>query len=177
MNLARRAHHGLGDPPEPRPASHRERSAFAKFLLVGALAYAVSQLALFLIYDANFIPGLPEKEADADFGLFSYPDTLLLIAAVVAVQAAVIFKFFLYDFWIFRHRDRTKWIGYRFLQFNISCIFTSVIVVAVINSLTLLLDLQPAISLSVGVLASFMLNWLLSSRFIWQHATTDQELR
>jgi putative flippase GtrA len=176
MKLAHQVERNLLNPSEPLPGARGERLMFFRFLVVGALAYAVNQVVLFLIYDADLIPGLPEKDASTNLWLFTYPDTLLLIAAVVGVQASVVFKFALNELWIFHHRARSNWIGSRFLQFNVSCIFTSVIVVAVINAVTLLFDISPYISASLGVLASFMINWLLSNRLIWRHRRQEQRV-
>lgn len=139
-----------------------------KFLFVGALAYFVNQGVLFLLYD--LAPVFPTKDTDVDFVLFSYPDARLLITSFIAVQCAILFKFGIHEFWTFRGRGRDSGIVGRFVQFNLSSFLSPVINLAAVNILTPLLDISPYASNTIGAVAGFAVNWLLSAHIIWPHA-------
>ena len=145
--------------------------AFLKFLLVGGIAYVVTQVALLLLYDV--LPILPARDRDFDFGLFTHPDIRLLLASVLAVEAAIVFKFYALEHWTFRDRPRRGWGPVRFLRFNVTSIVGPIIVVGTVNVLTLVFDVSPYISLSIGVLGGFLANWGFSAYFIWPRARSE----
>lgn len=139
-----------------------------KFLFIGALAYFVNQGVLFLLYD--MAPIFPAKNTSVDFLLFSYPDVRLLVTSFIAVQCAILFKFGIHEHWTFRGRGRDGGIIVRFVQFNLSSFLGPVINLVAVNILTPLLDISPYASNTIGAVAGFAVNWLLSAHIIWPRA-------
>jgi putative flippase GtrA len=150
-------------------------SAFVKFLLVGAVAYVVNQAGLLLFYDLSALPWLPGKDSEVDFGVFTHPDARLLIASLLAVEASIVFKFFALEHWTFRDRPRRGWLGVRFLQFNASCAASSIITVATVNTLSPIFGISPYISITIGTIFGFLVNWALSAYVIWPHRSPDSD--
>lgn len=146
--------------------------AFVKFVLVGGLAFAVNEAALFLLYDTSLLWFLPARDSRADFLFFAHPDVRLLMASVLSVQAAIAFKFFGHEHWTFAARPRRRWIGIRFLSFNVSCIASSAISVLTVNILTPVFDLSPYIATAAGVWGGFLSNWVFSAHLVWPHHAT-----
>lgn len=144
---------------------------FLKFLLVGSIAYVISQAALLLLYDV--LPILPARDRDFDFGLFTHPDIRLLLASALAVQIAIVFKFYALENWTFRDRPRRGWGLARFLQFNASCIVSPIIVVTTVNVLTPVFGISPYLSNTAGTLFGFFANWLFSAYLIWPLARSE----
>ncbi|HUF54557.1 MAG TPA: GtrA family protein [Dehalococcoidia bacterium] len=140
---------------------------FVKFLVVGGIAFWINVAGLSLFYD--ILPVLPAKDTDADFGFFTHPDIRLLIASIIAVEFAVIFKFFALERWTFRNRPRRGWMPYRFLKFNLSAILSPAIVVVTVNVLTPVFGISPYISTAIGTIIGFMANYLFSAYIIWPH--------
>ena len=145
-----------------------------KFLIVGGVAFIVYQVFLYLIYGeppTAFLPDLsglfwflPDRNPDPSL---SDPDIRLLIASIVAVEAAILFQFNSHERWTFRHRPRHGWIGVRFIKFNISSIVSPIIIV-VTTVVLHALDVSPYMSSAVGVLIGFVWNWTVNSLLIWQ---------
>lgn len=144
---------------------------FLKFLLVGSIAYVINQAALLLLYDV--LPVLPAHDRDFDLGLFTHPDIRLLLASALAVQVAIVFKFYALENWTFRDRPRRGWGLARFLQFNASCIVSPIIVVTTVNVLTPVFGISPYISTTVGTLFGFLANWAASAYIIWPLARSE----
>lgn len=140
---------------------------FVKFLAVGAAAFVVNQIGLYVLYDSPLAAALPDKDVRIDFGLIEHPDARLLIATILAVEAAIVFKFVWSEGWIFRSRRSDEWIGRRFIHFNISCAASSVLTVAVTNVLTPVFGISPYLATAAGVLCGFMLNWVWAARLVW----------
>jgi len=140
---------------------------FLSFLVVGGMAFIVTEVMLFLAYDSPLLWFLPEK--DTEFGItgLEHPDIRLLIASALAVEIAIVFKFLAYENWTFRNRHRPASLPVRFLQLNAASLLGAAITVAVVNVLTPVLGLSPYVSTPAGVLAAFMLNWVASSHVIW----------
>lgn len=143
-------------------------SAFLKFIIVGGIAFVINQVALALLYDV--LPILPAKDTSLNFGLFTHPDVRLLIASALAVEVAIVFKFYALENWTFAERERRGLFPWRFLQFNASCIISPIITVGTVNVLTPTFDISPYISNSIGTVFGFAANWLLSAYIIWPHA-------
>lgn len=141
-------------------------SSFVRFLVVGAVAYVITQLVLALFYDV--LPVLPDKESRLDLGLFRL-NTRLFIASALAVESAIIFKFFANEHWAFKGRTPQGWIGARIVAFNISCLASAGVTVAAVNVLTPVFDLSPYIANTIGTLLGFMVNYLVSAYLIWPH--------
>ena len=149
--------------------AHRLRlpTTFVKFLMVGSIAYVIFQIALYLLYDSPAFWFLPAKDTEVSFGLFTHPDIRLLIASVIAVELAIVIQFNSHERWTFRHRQRTGWILYRFVKFNLSAIVSPIIIVITTNVLTLTFDILPYVASTVGVLIGFMWNWTMNTLVIW----------
>ena len=164
---------------DPRSSSFIDRLAarlpvspeFLRFLLVGGIVFVINQAALLLLYDV--LPVLPARDSDFDFGLFTHPDIRLLLASALAVEVAIIVKFFALENWTFRDRPRRGWVPFRFLRFNATSIVGPIIVVATVNVLTPVFGISPYISLSIGVLAGFLANWAFSAYLIWPLARSE----
>lgn len=148
-------------------ASDGPSSPFAKFLVVGAIAYVITQAGLLLLYDV--LPLLPEKDTRVGFVLFTHPDIRLLIASALAVEMAILFKFYANEHWTFTDRKRHGWFGARLFWFNISCLASAAITVGAVNVLTPVFDVSPYIANTIGTLLGFMANYLVSAYIIWPH--------
>lgn len=146
---------------------------FLKFLVVGAIAFVINQVALLLLYDV--LPVLPARDRDFDFAVFTHPDIRLLLASAMAVEASIVFKFYALEHWTFRDRPRRGWAPYRFLQFNASCALSPLITVTTVNVLTPVFGISPYISNTVGTLFGFAANWAFSAYLIWPHHTHLRE--
>ncbi len=138
---------------------------FLKFLLVGGVAFVINQAALLLLYD--ILPVLPARDSGFDFGLFTHPDIRLLLASALAVEVAIVFKFYALENWTFRDRPRRGWGPIRFLQFNVTSIVGPIIIVSTVNVLTPVFGISPYVSLTIGTLAGFLVNWAFSAYLIW----------
>lgn len=154
------------------PGEHRSRflglpRTFASFLVVGGMAFIVTEVMLYLAYDSPLLWFLPEKDTEFGVGGIEHPDIRLLIASALAVEIAIAFKFLAYENWTFRDRQRPASLPVRFLQLNAASMLGAAVTVAVVNVLTPVLGLSPYISTPAGVLVAFMLNWVASSHVIW----------
>lgn len=138
-----------------------------RFILVGGVAFFVHQGGLYALYDSPLSGLLPSKDTRVDLALFTHPDIRLLIASVLAVQTAIVFKFVLNERWTFRTRPQRTWIGGRFVQFNLSALASAIIVVLTANVLTPVFGMSPYLATAIGVLAGFTFNWAWSSWLIW----------
>ena len=164
---------------QPNPLTFIDRLAtrlrvspeFLKFLLVGGIAFLINEATLALLYDV--LPVLPARDRELDLGFFTHPDVRLLLASALAVEAAIVFKFYALENWTFRDRPRRGWGPVRFLQFNASCIFSPIIVVVTVNALTPVFGISPYISLVIGTLAGFLANWAFRAYLIWPLARSE----
>ena len=141
---------------------------FLKFLLVGGGVFVINQAALLFFYE--IAPVLPVRDRDFGFVLFTHPDVRLLLASALAVEVAIIVKFFALEHWTFRDRPRRGWGPVRFLKFNAASILSPIIVVATVNVLTPVFGISPYISLTIGTLLGFLANWSFSAHLIWPRA-------
>ena len=140
---------------------------FLSFLVVGGMAFIVTEVMLFLAYDSPLLWFLPEKDTKFGIAGVEHPDIRLLIASALAVEIAIVFKFLAYENWTFRDRQRPASLPVRFLQLNAASLMGAAVTVAVVNVLTTVLGLSPYVSTPAGVLAAFMVNWVASSNVIW----------
>ena len=140
---------------------------FVSFLAVGGMAFIVTEVMLFIAYDSPLPSFLPEKDTEFGIGGIEHPDVRLLIASALAVEIAIAFKFFAYEYWTFRDRQRPATLPVRFFQLNAASLLGAGVTVAVVNVLTPVLGLSPYVSTPAGVLVAFMLNWVASSHVIW----------
>jgi putative flippase GtrA len=157
---------------EAPPAAKETRDSgvpltFLRFLVVGAIAFFVTEAALFVAYDTPLLWFLPGH--DTEWGLLGleHPDIRLLLATMIAVETAIIFKYFAYETWAFRDRARPAGPIGRFLQLNVASALGAGVTVLTVNILTPLLGVLPYIATVAGVLAAFMVNWLASAHIIW----------
>ena len=142
-----------------------------KFLIVGAMAFVVHYVALYLLLDAPLFGFLPGKDAEMDLALVTF-DTRFLIASLVAVEMAILFKFLWSEGWIFHHRRVEGSIWIRLPHFNLSAASSAALTVTVANVLTSEFGITPYVSTAVGVLCGVTLNWLWSARLVWPDRPT-----
>jgi putative flippase GtrA len=160
-------------PTPARPFAAAERRVFGipftffSFLVVGASAFVVNLVALYLAYDANLLWFLPDKDVEWNIAGVK-PEARLFIASVIAVEVAIAWKFVLYEHWTFSDRPRRGNILWRFFQLNVASFVATVVTIATINILTPLLGIVPYISTAIGVLFAFMINWVFSNHLIWR---------
>jgi putative flippase GtrA len=140
---------------------------FVKFISVGAVAFVIAEICLFLLYDV--LPVLPDHDTRVSIGPVSHPDIRLLIASVIAVETAIVFKFYAHEHWTFPHRPQKGSAVVRFLKFNVSSILSPIITVLTVSVLTTAAGVSPYVSLSIGTFLGFMLNWYFSAYLIWRH--------
>ncbi len=165
--LATHDDRGLGRAPAaiirrlPLPAT------FAKFLIVGGIAYLINQFMLFLLYDSPVFWFLPAKDTHLDLALLEITNLRLLISSALAVEVAIVFQFNAHERWTFRDREHNGWGPVRFFKFNVTASLSPVIIVATTYSLTQLADISPYISNTIGVLLGFTWNWTLNTLVIW----------
>jgi hypothetical protein len=118
---------------------------------VGAAAFVIAEIAMFLLYD--LLPVLPDHNTEASIGPLTHPNISLLIASVIAVEIAIVFKFYAHEHWTFPDRRRPESAVVRFLKFNASCIL-SPITVATVNVLTFIRH-QSYVAVSIGTMFGF----------------------
>ncbi|MBI1886735.1 MAG: GtrA family protein [Chloroflexi bacterium] len=136
---------------------------FAKFLIVGGIAYLINQLALFLLYDSPVFWFLPAKDTE----FLGDPDVRLLISSILAVEVSIIFQFNSHERWTFRGRSRKGPGIVRFLKFNLTSAVSPIIVVVTVNTLTPIFDISPYVSNTIGILIGFIWNWGFNTLLIW----------
>ena len=158
---------------EPPTAAAPERRVlgipftFFSFLVVGASAFVVNEIALYLAYDVGILWFLPGKDIEWHIAGLK-PEARLFIASVIAVEVAIAWKFILYEHWTFADRPRRGNILWRFLQLNVASFLATVVTIATINILTPLFGISPYVSTSIGVIFAFMINWVFSNHLIWR---------
>lgn len=162
------------DTPTPKGADSDRQAwrlpvsrEFIRFISVGAVAFVIAEIAMFLLYD--LLPVLPDHHTQASIGPLTHPDISLLIASVIAVEIAIVFKFYAHEHWTFPHRRQPELAVIRFLKFNASCILSPIITVATVNVLTPAFGISPYIAISVGTMFGFLINWYFSAYLIWRH--------
>src|SRR2546430_14327861 len=74
-------------------------TTLVKFMIVGAIAFVINQLALFLFYDSPVFWFLPEKNTSVDLGLFCDSEVMDLISIVLAVEVEICFMVFVHIHW------------------------------------------------------------------------------
>ena len=141
-------------------------SSFVRFLIVGAIAYAITQAVLAMFYD--LLPILPAKDDRLDLGLFLL-NVRLFAASAIAVECAIIFKFVANEHWTFASRLAQGWLGARLFAFNLSCLASAGVTLAAVNVLTPVFGLSPYISSSIGTLLGIAINYAISAYLIWPH--------
>jgi putative flippase GtrA len=154
-----------------RAPRFRPSSEFLRFIAVGAVAFVINELALFVLYDV-----LLPHDRKASLGPITHPDASLLIASVIAVEIAIVFKFYAHEHWTFPHRPQPEWAVLRFLKFNASCILSPIITVATVNVLTPVFGISPYISLAIGTVFGFLVNWYFSAYLIWRHRHEHEQV-
>lgn len=158
-------------PAQRRRLTERARSRnggptpFLKFLIVGAIAYVITQAGLALFYD--LLPILPAKDTHANLILFTHPDIRLLIASALAVEMAIVFKFYANEHWTFIDRKRRGWFGARLAAFNAGSLASAAVTIGAVNVLTPVFGLSPYITNTIGTLLGFLVNYVISAYIIW----------
>ncbi len=147
-----------------------------KFAAVGAIGYVVYLAAIFLLYDLQAFPFLPNKDTRVDLGLFTHDDALLLVTTLVGTQASIVAVFIGHSLWTFADRDPVdKPLWLRFLQFEGRALFSTLLILTVaVNVLALAAGIHPAVAVPVGLVAAFTWNWLWDSKVIWRARHTRE---
>lgn len=140
---------------------------FIKFLIVGTIGYLVNQITLFIVYDSPVFWFLPEQRTRVDLGLFAHRDVRLLIATIVAVEAAIVSNFLWHERWTFRERDRSASKRWRFAKFNSTSIGSPIISVTTVNILTPMFGISPYLTNTIGIILGMTWNWLWNTFVIW----------
>lgn len=132
--------------------------------------------ALYVFYDSPIASLLPGKDDEVRLLFVKHPDARLLVASVLAVEAAIVFKFIIHEWWTFRAHAAEGWIVWRFVQFDVSAIIAAIAPLATVNVLSAAAGISPYIGMFAGVLVGFVINWLWSAHVIWpsrRHAGAD----
>lgn len=145
----------------------RTSSTLAKFLLAGGISYVVNQAALFTLYEIAF-SGV-RHSADTIIGGVN---PALLLASIIAVEIAIVARFFLNDAWTFRDR-RDQPLVRRFVQSNVSSLGSPIVAVLAVNILTPVFGINYLIANTIGVALGLGWNWVWSTRVVWRQPPVD----
>ncbi len=141
-------------------AGRIESSTLGKFLIAGGISYLVNQIVLVIFYE-----GLYRNHTMASTPL-GHVDTALLVSSLVALEASILVRFQINDFWTFRGRG-SKPYGRRFLESNVSSFGGPIISLVALNLLTPWLGISYLVANSIGILLGPAWNWTWSNRVIW----------
>lgn len=121
----------------------RKTPVFLRFATVGGLGIFVNTGILFLLY-----------------GVFK---TDLVTASMIATETAIIFNFFMNNRFTFEGEATRK----KLLAFNMFCL-GGMAVNAVVLSMLSSIGIYYLLANIVGILAAFVLNYLMSRYFVWK---------
>ncbi len=103
--------------------------------------------------------------------IFAFSDPL---AATLGLFAGMVFNYFTHLLWTFRHRNHTASVRH-FLQFSTGVGITLIVRVGFLQALDhygLQSLLHPTIRLGIAAAISFVLSYLICSRFIFREETS-----
>lgn len=132
--------------PRRTDIAPRRRNGLAKFALVGASGAVVNSAVLYALHEWSHLP--------------------LLVASVLAVEAAVISNYLLNDRWTFAARNRSL---RRFARFNLSSLGGLAVNVLAVSVLSRF-GLHFLLANLIGIAAGFAANFALSSTWVWAAA-------
>jgi putative flippase GtrA len=147
-----------------------------KFMIVGGIGFVILQAITLLVYETGF-GFLPDKEARADLLVYTSKDIRLLVASIVAVEAAIFVQFNSHERWTFRRRKQDGNLLVRFAKFNLSSAAAFVTIVTTVNILTPEFGWSPYIANIVGVALGFIWNWTINTLIIWPRQRREAEER
>ena len=150
-----------------RMIQERTSSTLAKFLIAGGVSYLVNQAALFAFYE--FVLSGMRHSADTIIGGVN---PALLIASIIAVEIAIVARFFLNDAWTFRDR-RDQPLAHRFVQSNVSSLGSPAVAVLAVNVLTPVFGINYLVANTIGVALGLGWNWAWSTRVVWRQPPID----
>lgn len=135
-----------------RVAAHK---TFVKFMISGALGYALYQATVFATYDL------------LSMGLF--------VSSLIAAEVSITGGFFIRDLWVFTDGPVVRRAhGARFVQYQAkSLVSTLFIVTATVNVLTSQFDVPHFVSVPIGVALGFAWNWGWERGVIWRKQPAD----
>ncbi len=168
---------GGGNVLEGLRAKLRERVTLFKFAATGAAGYVVYQLVFLLLSESPLVWFLPDKGESISLVAFTHGDGRLLITTLVAAEFSIVAVFAGHHLWTFRDRlSVSRPIWQRFAQFNAKAAVSSLgILTAMVNVLTLGLDVTPYLAIPAGVATAFLWNWTWDSRLIWRRKLRRNE--
>ncbi len=120
---------------------------YLKFALVGATGTLVNLGILALL---RYVFGLIHE-----------------VAAAISIEASIINNFILNDLWTFKHRRRGSW-ALRLIKFHISCALAVITQYIVSVAIYHLLIAESVIAQLIGILAGFIVNYLISKTYVWR---------
>ena len=120
---------------------------YIKFALVGAIGTLVNLGVLALL---RYVFGLIHE-----------------IASAISIEASIINNFILNDIWTFRHRRRGSWV-FRLIKFHLSCALAVLTQYIVSVATYHLLIAESVIAQFLGILAGFIINYLISKTYVWR---------
>jgi putative flippase GtrA len=156
-------------------SQYERHHTFVKFAAVGAIGYVIYLALLFVMYDREVFPFLPDKNTSTNLWLFTHDDVLLLITTLIGSQLSIIAVFIGHNLWTFADRATVRkplWL--RFAQFQGRALVSTLgILTVAVNLLTLVAGVHPTMAVPVGLVAAFVWNWLLDSKIIWRLRTSE----
>jgi len=120
--------------------------SYVKFAIVGALGTVVNLGTLTVLT----LEGIPHA-----------------IASTIAIEVSILNNFILNDIWTLRGGRKDKW-WHRLLKFHGSSASAITVQWTVSNALYYLLHIPSIIAQLVGITAGFVLNYMLSKKFVWK---------
>lgn len=152
---------------------------FLRFLIVGAVGYAVNQAVLFLLYEPLWQLGLPAAGTHWQTPMFTVRDLRLLIGSAAGVEMAILSNFFWHNRWTFSGQANTgsgqqyasqpkRPFFLQLLRFNVASMGSPAISLLMTNTLTPFFGVHYLIANSLGILLGLLWNWLWASKVIWR---------
>ncbi len=89
------------------------------------------------------------------------------IGSISGIEAGILSNFVLNDVWTFEKKFSGNVLG-RLFGYHLSSLASAVTTYLTMKILYLLLDINPLLGQLIGILAGFVLNYILSSRIIWR---------
>jgi dolichol-phosphate mannosyltransferase len=129
----------------------------SKFAMVGILGILVNSTALYVLYERVGIP--------------------LLIAAVLSSQVSTLSNFVLTELWVFRGREITGSILWRYITFNALNLLTQLIRLPTLHVLTEIGGVHYQIANLVALGLTFGVRYLVADNWIWAGRDRREQVR
>jgi dolichol-phosphate mannosyltransferase len=129
----------------------------SKFAMVGILGILINSAALYVLYERVGIP--------------------LLVAAVLSSQVSTLSNFVLTELWVFRGREITGSILWRYLTFNALNLLTQLIRLPTLQVLTEIGGVHYQIANLVALGLTFGVRYLVADNWIWAGRDRREQVR